>query len=234
VAAPVRTAQQREFDLGRIARWYRQGVTASEMADRIGVTRQQIGYDLREIRRRWVDAQIVNFHEAKAVELTRVDCMILRAEGFLARSCPESATVKKQWADVLLKCVDQRCKILGLYAPTKVEPPVPVNDFRDILDELTPDERIALHRVITRPVITVRSGESSPETWAPLIGTKDAGLPREYNGDCQAIEGLTEQLRPGAAPGKRGTSNDTEIGMKGAAADVQVANLPEHHQTAFA
>jgi hypothetical protein len=49
MAAPVRNKREREFDLSRIARWYRAGMTAGEMAAKIGVSRQQVCYDLRQL-----------------------------------------------------------------------------------------------------------------------------------------------------------------------------------------
>jgi hypothetical protein len=197
-------------------------MTVAEIAERIGVTRQQIGYDLREIRKRWIDAQIVDFNEAKAAELVRLDAIIYRAEGFLAKSCLEPASVKKQWADVLLKCVDQRCKILGLYAPTKVEPPVPVNEFRDIIDELTPDERIALHRVLTRPSNAMQSSDST--------SAKDVSPTEALDAYHQAIEDLPGERRSGLWQGEQDAIENINMGIQGAEADGHVADLVEYQQ----
>jgi hypothetical protein len=206
VAANHRTRHEREFDLGRTSRWYREGMAPSEIARKLGLSKQQVNYDLREIRRRWLDAQIFNFNEAKAIELARLDGMILRAEGFLRRKGSLSPIVRKQWASVLVKCIDQRCKILGLYGPpVQISPPAPVDDYRDIVQELTHDECVALHRVLTRTAITVQPVDVRGNPG----GVQDAGLVQDGR-DHQTIEEPCGHFRSGIEPGNRDAIDGTE------------------------
>ena len=181
MAAPVRTAQQRESDLGRTARWYRQGLTAGEIAERIGVTRQQIQYDLAELRRQWMDAQIYNINERKAAELERLDAIEAEAaEAFERSKACRSRTRKRSVKDgttvsitdhetagdprflqVRLECVAKRCKILNLCGPTEI-PATPPNDpYRPLLEGATVEELRVLKRLLERPATADPSANGS-------------------------------------------------------------------------
>jgi len=141
MAAPKRTKFERENDLQRIAELYLKGWYQSAIAKEIGVAQPQIAYDLKEIRQRWRESSIRDFDEDRNQELERID--ILEREYWSAweRSKEEktrtrqtkhgdisSASVEKEtllgnpaYLSGVERCIELRCKILGLYAPIKNE-----------------------------------------------------------------------------------------------------------------
>lgn len=77
---PKRTEEQREHDLALTAALYLHSVPTDEIAMVISeqygdfdLTPRTIRNDLQELRKRWIEAQLVNFDEAKARELTKLD-----------------------------------------------------------------------------------------------------------------------------------------------------------------
>ena len=74
MAAPItETEDQREQRLSDVARLYLQGKTQTAIGKALGVTQQQICYDLKIVRKRWLDSSIRNFDEARAQELAKID-----------------------------------------------------------------------------------------------------------------------------------------------------------------
>jgi hypothetical protein len=73
MAKHTRTRAQRENDLRRIAELYLHGLMQAEIAQQIGVCRQQIGYDLKVLQKRWQEAALSDFNARKAQELAKVD-----------------------------------------------------------------------------------------------------------------------------------------------------------------
>jgi hypothetical protein len=56
------------------------------MAKKLGLSNSQISHDLKELRERWVVAQLYNVNEQKAKALEQLDAVILNAERSLAKS----------------------------------------------------------------------------------------------------------------------------------------------------
>jgi hypothetical protein len=75
MAATKRNKHQRENDLHRISELYLQGLQQAEIAEQLGVCRQQVTYDLRILQHRWQQSALVNFNEKKALELARIDLL---------------------------------------------------------------------------------------------------------------------------------------------------------------
>jgi hypothetical protein len=73
VAATKRSRIQRENDLRRISELYLQGLDQAAIAGQLGVSRQQISYDLKTLRQRWQESALANFNEKKAAELAKID-----------------------------------------------------------------------------------------------------------------------------------------------------------------
>src|SRR5439155_8019383 len=71
--APKRTAVQREQDLRELAALYLRGLTQFEIAQRLNVSRQQIGYDLKVLQRRWQEGALADFSAKVAQELAKTD-----------------------------------------------------------------------------------------------------------------------------------------------------------------
>lgn len=77
---PKRTPEQRERDLAILSELYLQGMHEHDMAEVISsqyegftLSDRTIRNDKAELRRRWIESQLINFDEAKARELEAID-----------------------------------------------------------------------------------------------------------------------------------------------------------------
>src|SRR5262245_50640030 len=97
MAAKRRTPLQRERDLRETAALYLRGLTQAEIAQRLNVSRQQIGYDLKVQQRRWQESALADFNGKKAIELARVDELVRTYWEGWERSCQprETSTQEK-------------------------------------------------------------------------------------------------------------------------------------------
>ncbi len=131
-----RSSREREAHLPRIAELYLEGKTQGEIGAEIGVHQSTVCRELAGIRQRWVESSLVNFDEAKRRELAVVDRVEAAAwEGWRESQKPKETsktsgkrggpveTAEKEvveragnprFLDVILKCVERRCAILGL------------------------------------------------------------------------------------------------------------------------
>src|SRR6516225_7808708 len=128
-----------------------------EIAQRLELTQQQICYDLKEIRRRWRESGLVDYNEMKSRELERIDVIEQHAWAAWERSCRDkeehTAEVTERGNRTKMRkngqagdprflerigwCVEQRCKIFGLYAqPDTITVPViaQTNVFANVPD----------------------------------------------------------------------------------------------------
>ena len=146
MAAPKRSKIQIDRDRQEIARLYLQGVIQADIADRLGMTRQMVGYDLKAIREAWLKSSLSNFNERIAVELAKIDNVEVEYWQAWQRSTQvkESSTAKiitdnegKERNEAGTKqeqmtgdekflagvrwCIDRRLKLFGLDAPIKID-----------------------------------------------------------------------------------------------------------------
>jgi len=70
---PRRTRIERERDLRDVAQWYCEGLTQSEIAQALGLTQQQISYDIKALIARWQASAKALIDELKAQELLRIN-----------------------------------------------------------------------------------------------------------------------------------------------------------------
>ena len=141
MAARKMTVEQREHHLLKVSDMYLAGRWQYEIATACGVSRQQIGYDIKLLNTRWKESQLANLDEKKLKEIAKIDN--LERVYFYAweKSCQdaESRTNKTVQADAgnriefvhrvdgqvgdaqflagVRWCIEQRCKILCLIAP---------------------------------------------------------------------------------------------------------------------
>jgi hypothetical protein len=138
-----RSPDQIRKDRAEVAHLYLQGWTQAEIGGRLGLSRQQVGYDLGAIREDWQQSTLTDFNARKAEELARIDRLEREYWSAWEASKQERQTstteqttdgdgdrlraaIRKveqtgdprylagvQW------CVEQRCKILGLHAPQR-------------------------------------------------------------------------------------------------------------------
>lgn len=143
MAATKRTDFQRNENYIQITEWYLRGKHQSEIAALLGLSQGMISNDLKEIQRRWRESTTMNLDEAKARELARLDQLErefwtaweasknertqARQEKNNAGATVKASMMKEQrdgnpsFLQGVLNCIDRRCKLLGLDAPTKQE-----------------------------------------------------------------------------------------------------------------
>jgi hypothetical protein len=138
----VRTEEQVLDHRIREAEWYKQGQPMAYMAQELGVDLSVIKNDLHAIREDWRERAINTFEDKVWEEVAKIDYVEAQAwQQFFASigevettatsiktglMASETVTVhtKKQsgpvaYLNVVLSCIDRRCKLLGLDAPEK-------------------------------------------------------------------------------------------------------------------
>lgn len=143
---PHRTKLQREIDFQREADLYIQGWNQQQIANAIGISRQQINVDLGKIRDEWRARYSEKVDEFKQEQLAKIDALeakywaawekslgdkkinsvstsqgLLNKPGLEKTATTESSYGESKYLDGILKCIDRRCKILGIDAPKNVE-----------------------------------------------------------------------------------------------------------------
>lgn len=68
-----RTKDQKKRDRAIIADMYLKGYNQFDIGDEVGISQPQVAYDLKVIRKLWVESTLRDFDEAKAKELTKLD-----------------------------------------------------------------------------------------------------------------------------------------------------------------
>lgn len=121
MAAPKRTPFERERDLELTTKLYIRGKTQQEIADRVGVSREQIAYDIADIKKRWRESEIQDFNEAVVEQLRRLDELEQAHWAAWERSFESSKSGEPAYLSGAIRCGEQRAKILGLYAPERKE-----------------------------------------------------------------------------------------------------------------
>lgn len=143
MAAKKRTPAQREADLVTIGQMYLLRIPQHEIAESLGLSRQQIGYDLTELFTRWKATAVAHYDEAIGRELARLDIVernawagYERTNGVVQKrtSRPVKGKRRNQTGDgyvvveveskdqagdpkylaIILRCVELRAKLLGL------------------------------------------------------------------------------------------------------------------------
>lgn len=145
-----RTKAERELDLVFIADLYLRHRTQVEMRDelnamrRYNISRSQIMYDINAIHGRWLESSLIDFDKVKARELARIDRLereywvswieskedqevstTSRSTGIRAYERAELKRVGQvgnpRFLEGVQWCIEQRMKIFGFYAPTRVD-----------------------------------------------------------------------------------------------------------------
>lgn len=143
--AKPRTKAEREADRDVIAQMVLQKRTIDDIAQRIGRNRNTVLKDLRFLEERWLQSADRLTAARRAEELARIDRLEYLAWEAYERSITTREVTKTvleqgekgtrtkaetrkeeligdpKWLDKVCWCVEQRAKILGLYAPTKSE-----------------------------------------------------------------------------------------------------------------
>jgi hypothetical protein len=151
MAAPKRSRAQRAADFILIEELSLKGKSETQIAEAVSdvrpytLSRQQIGYDLRKLAKKWQAEAVGTLDEFKAKALAEVRQLQLEYWQAWERSCQDAETetrkqrlagegeVKemtkvtkgqagdKRFLDGVQWCIERRCKILGIDAPNKTD-----------------------------------------------------------------------------------------------------------------
>jgi hypothetical protein len=138
--ANTRTDEQRAADREQMRAMYLRGDTQAAIAAALGLSRPQVQYDLAQLQRAWRKSGIRSFDDQKAEQLAKIDelertywdaweasrkdreiaTQRQRANGdkeIMLRK--EGQAGDPRFLDGVMSCIERRCKLLGLDAPTR-------------------------------------------------------------------------------------------------------------------
>ena len=145
---PRRSAAQLARDRRRIAELYLEGWLQVDIADEVGLSQSTISNDLKALQAEWVKSSLVDFSEAKAKEVAKIDKLEREYYRAWRRSCEDAETVKQKgepagtegkvktasvekttkgqagdprFLQGVQWCIDRRCKIIGIDAAAKLD-----------------------------------------------------------------------------------------------------------------
>ena len=141
-----RTKAQIARDRRRITDLYLQGHIQYDIAEQLGISQATVSRDLKAIQKEWQQSTLVDLHEAKAKELARIDrlereywreweeskkdkeTVIKKGVRSVATGDRDEATKREEgqrgdprYLSGVQWCIEQRCKIVGIYAAQKQE-----------------------------------------------------------------------------------------------------------------
>lgn len=139
-----RNPSQKASNLQDIARLYLQGQSQSAIAAQLKIDQSTVSRDLKELRSLWTDSALRDFDEAKSLQLAKIDVLEATYWEAWMRSLTTRETLTNESGEsdakgahqktitrreVMLgnpaylagveRCIAERCKLLGLYAPIK-------------------------------------------------------------------------------------------------------------------
>ena len=121
----TRTQTQRERDRNEAAKLVLQGVPQTEIARMFGVTPAQVSYDLKAIRKRWLEQTTFDLDQAKAQECAKIDNLErtywMAYDSLVESGDGPSAFETSAILNGILNCINRRCRLLGLDEPVKVD-----------------------------------------------------------------------------------------------------------------
>jgi len=138
-----RSKSQKVRDRRRIADLYLKGWLQVDIAEEVGLSSPTVSRDLKALQAEWLKSSLMDFDEAKAREIAKIDRLereywtgwqrslkdeeTIKEEGSATASKPSKVTKTRKgqagdprFLDGVLKCVDRRCKIIGVDAAVKV------------------------------------------------------------------------------------------------------------------
>lgn len=159
-AHTTQTEDAREQQLAEVASRYVRGMSQWKIGQELGVTQQQVCYDLKIVRQRWLESSLRDFDELKAQELAKIDDVerefraawersknarqITSSKRKEGKDASTEAGIRKEeqvgdprFMDGVLKCIHMRCELLGLNAAKKIS----LQDGNNYGPFLTEDER---------------------------------------------------------------------------------------------
>lgn len=115
MSANKRTTIQIEHDRGTILRLALEGQTQAAIGLQLGLSQQMICYDLRVIRKRWLESARASIDEKIALELAKLDNL----EGIFWSQWNVSKNIC--YLTGIERIIAARCKLLGLNGAAKID-----------------------------------------------------------------------------------------------------------------
>jgi len=167
MAAPKRQPFEIERDRAAITAMYLRGQTQQVIGEQLGLSRQQIGYDLGKIQEGWRTQTALALDEHKAKELAKLD--------LLERIHWESWVESKQdkgFLDGILRVIQQRCKILGLEVPSAViqQNLLVNNQVNQVNVDLVTPQQLAEYASVIRGIAAQREDDTVEPLAEPTNG----------------------------------------------------------------
>lgn len=147
--ASRRSKQQRDISAERraqVSKLYRQGYAQYEIAKLVGACVNTITNDMAANRAEWREARLMNMDEIVAEQLAKIDLTEREAWEAWEKSKQDAKAISRtkdsggeggarttvrrerrgqygdpRFSEIVLKCIAQRCKLLGLEPPDKSE-----------------------------------------------------------------------------------------------------------------
>ena len=114
--ATRRTRHQRESDILKTSELYLRGMGQQAIAEEIGVTQQTVSRDLRALQKRWMATTSLDIDEHRSRELARID-ELERTFWLRYEASDKTTHLAERWLSGVLKCIDRRCKLIGVDRP---------------------------------------------------------------------------------------------------------------------
>ena len=111
----ARNEIQKALHRATAVRLHLQGQSQQSIASELGIGVATVNADLAHMRRQWLANTRIDLDNAKAREVAKIDNL----EATYWDAYHESP--HPSLLDGILKCIDRRCKLLGLDAPIKVD-----------------------------------------------------------------------------------------------------------------
>lgn len=143
--SPSQIAKHRKL----IAEYYLHGMYQYEIAEEIGLDQATISRDLKAIQKEWLKSTLRDFDELKAQELAKIDDLEITYRDGWNTSKDENTVGDPRFLNGIDRCIERRCKLLGLDAPIKhkdVSEPQKVLHAVTAFNELPEKEQIAFLR----------------------------------------------------------------------------------------
>ena len=153
-----RTPQQILSDKVKIAKWYLEGKTYNEIAQKLGLSRQTIGYELKNIFTEWKEDRI-QFYEIKVlIELEKINNVEVEAWNEWHNSKKDKTSISisdnekfgktetetnsssvgnRGFLQDIKWCIETRLKILGILSKKTKSETYENNDDLEQIDEAT-------------------------------------------------------------------------------------------------
>ena len=162
----ARNAAERARDRRRASDLYLQGWLQVDIAKELSIDQATVSRDLKAIQKEWLKSALIDFNEAKARELAKVDKLERTYWAAWERSCEDAETTTRKTKGKVTKvqievgreeegkvvlerpaeatrtlkgqagdprflqgverCIERRCKILGIDAPVKMDHGQPI------------------------------------------------------------------------------------------------------------